>query len=136
MTPMVSVEHPPAILGRSNHGGTDLREFAGLVEWMAGVTIQLKPFVWQLWAAMFSKGADHHRVYEQQVHGVLTWIHTLFKDRSKMMATRFLQPPSTQTVIVCDASPTGGGAVVYFIEASMEVDLKMLASQAPMAWMA
>ena len=99
---------------------------------MADVTIQLKPFVRQLWAAIYSKGADRHRVYEQQVHVTLTWIYTLFKDRSKMMATRFLQPPSTQAAIVCDTSPTGGGAAVYFMSADIGVKLKTLAEQKPM----
>ena len=103
---------------------------------MAGVTIQLKPFVRQLWAAIYSKGADDHHVYEQQVHVALTWIYTLFKDRSKMLATRFLHPPSTQVALVCDASPTGGGAAIYFLNADIKINLETLAKERPMAWMA
>ena len=70
------------------------------MEWMAGVTIQLKPFVRQLWAAIYADGANKHQVYEQQVHVALTWITALLQNRSRLMATRLLRPPSTQAAIV------------------------------------
>ena len=106
------------------------------MEWMAGVTIQLKPFVRQLWAAIYAKGANRHQIYEQQVHFALTWITALLADKSRLMATRYLQPPSTQAVIVCDTSPTGGGAAVYFMPANIELSLKTLAATTPLAWAA
>ena len=106
------------------------------MEWMAGVTIQLKPFVRQLWAAIYADGANKHQVYEQQVHVALTWITALLQNRSRLMATRWLRPPSIQAAIVCDASPTGGGAAIYFLPANLSITLETLAKITPMAWAA
>ena len=38
--------------------------------------------------------------------------------------------------MVCDASPTGCGAAIYFLNAAISIDLQSLAAATPWAWMA
>ena len=116
--------------------GNELREFAGLLEWMAVVTVQLKPFVRQIWAAIYAKGPDEHTVYEQQVHVALVWVAALVEDRTHMHAIRHFNPPALQAVVVCDASPFGGGAALYFLNPAMQINLDTLAAATPWVWAA
>ena len=103
---------------------------------MAGVVIQLKPFVRQIWAAIYAKGPDDFTVYEQQVHVALVWIAALVENQTQMYTIRYLTPPAVQAVIVCDASPFGGGAALYLLNSDVKVNLDTLAAATPWAWAA
>ena len=79
------------------------------------MVVQLKPFVAQLWAALYSKGADDHHVLVQQVATALNWMKTLFTSTDMLYATIHLKPARLRTAIATDASPTGGGALLCVI---------------------
>ena len=95
-----------------------VRSFAGLGEWVAGVVPQLKPFMTMVWAALSTEGRDNHFIFVQQITRPLKWVVALIGDRPQdFKRTIHIDPPVEQIVIACDASPWGGGAVLWMLPA-------------------
>ena len=103
---------------------------------MAGLLPQLRPFVRQLWAALFAKGYDDKFIFTAQVLTALTRLKTLLRNQPDMHARVYLAPPKTKVIIVTDASPTGGGAVLFVVPAAFRVSADALLTLAPWTWMA
>ena len=103
---------------------------------MAGLLVQLKPFVAQLWAALYSDRGDRDSVYTAQVASALEWLRTLFRSTSHMFAVRHFKPPRVKAVISTDASPEGGGALLHFLPADTVVSMDLLSNTRPWAGIA
>ena len=85
----------------------DLENMAGLVEWMAGILPQLKPFNQMLWAAL---GARANNIYSKQIALALEWFKAFPEGRGLSNERIFqLTPPRFTIVVAFDASTTGGG---------------------------
>ena len=102
---------------------------------MAGLLIQLKPLVGQLWAAVYSERAEGE-VHRAQVQTALTWLKALFATKASLYAIRYFKPPKLQAVIASDASPWGGGALLFLLPAREVITKDLLAASRPWAWMA
>ena len=90
-----------------------VRSFAGLGEWVAGVVPQLKPFMTMVWAALNSDGKDNQFIFVQQITRPLNWVD----NPQTFVRTIHIDPPVEQIIISVDASPWGGGAVLWMIPA-------------------
>ena len=113
------VTHARSILACSGVAPRKLvRSFAGLGEWVAGVVPQLKPFMTMVWAALSTDGKDTHFIFVQQITRPLNWVVALIGDRPQDFKRLIhIDPPVEQIVIATDASPWGGGAVLWMLPA-------------------
>ena len=102
---------------------------------MAGLLVQLRPFVGQLWAALYSDRADG-RLYLGQIATALKWLKALFSSASSLTSVRYFRPPRTKSILCSDASPWGGGALLYVVEADFLVTADALRDVTPWGWMA
>ena len=101
---------------------------------MTGLLVQLKPFVAQLWAALYCDRGDRETIYTAQVSSALLWLRTLFISTSHMFAIRHFKPPRVKAVISTDASPEGGGALLHYLPADVAVSMELLSATQPWAW--
>ena len=108
-----------------------MREFTGLIEWMSGLLVQLKPFAGQLWAALYSDRAEG-KIWRAQVETALVWLNVLFRSSSCLFAVRHLRPASTQAVIASDASPFGGGALLFILPADARITIQTHGASNPL----
>ena len=106
-----------------------------MVEWMSGLLLQLKPFVGQLWAALYADRAGG-KIWRAQVETALVWLDALFRSSDCLFAVRHLRPAATQAVVASDASPFGGGALLYILPADAPITIQTLERATPWAWMA
>ena len=60
----------------------------------------------------------------------------LFSTNELLYATTYLRPARLKTYICTDASPTGGGAVLYVVDARTRFTLETLTAAKPWAWAA
>ena len=60
---------------------------------MAGLLLQLKPFVGQLWAALYADRAGD-KIHPAQVRTALEWLKALFASSTDLYAIRRLKPPT------------------------------------------
>ena len=105
------------ITGTGMISAGELRQFAGKGSWMGGILPQLRPFVRQLWGALAAQRspATPHLVHKRQVLPALEWIRDFAAagaggiTRKIRLADRGVAGPAIAT----DASPWGGGAVLY-----------------------
>ena len=92
----------------------ELRAFAGLTSWIAGVIPGMRPFSMMIWGAACSPPSTQEIAEEVSVNRVkfpLTWLSELVAKRFVELPRRFLvAPPASAVFIGFDASPTGGGA--------------------------
>ena len=89
----------------------DLENMAGLVEWMAGILPQLKPFNTMLWAALGRKAKN---IFSKQIAVTLEWFQAFAENRKIGNERIFrLTPPRFTIMVAFDASTTGGGAVMW-----------------------
>ena len=79
---------------------------------------QLRPFINTRLAALSSEGAGKRHIFTRHVRGGLLWLKAFLKDEtSAIQRTIHFKPPRTTTVIAWDASTTGGGAVLWVLQA-------------------
>ena len=97
--------------------------------------MQVKPFARQCWAALHSKGKDSKSVFLEQVLIALTWVHELVREPKLLRAVRFLRPGRLQAAVASDASPVGGGALLYIFPAEVQITMEAIRSLTPWAWM-
>ena len=97
-----------------------LRAFTGLLEWMAGLLLQLRPLSGMCWAALYSVGASKTKVWKQQVQHVFMWIKMLLNTRPLVLSrTVYFAPPASTPYLMFDASTSGGGALLWVLPAEL-----------------
>lgn len=94
-----------------------LVQFTGKMSWAAGFLIQLKPFVRMLYSALSLKSrvSDKGAVYHKQVEPAICWFQHFFDgiDGPLRWELRAHVRHQCGLHIVVDASPWGGGAILY-----------------------
>lgn len=94
-----------------------LTQFTGKMSWAAGFLIQLRPFVRMLHTALSvqSKVSDKGAVYHRQVAPAIQWFQHLFSDLKGSLRWEVRAHLRQQCALhlVVDASPWGGGALLY-----------------------
>ena len=95
----------------------ELRIFAGRGSWLGGLLPQVRPFVRQVWGALAAprSAKAKHLVYRKQVASALHWLLTL-ADVAEGGLSRTVHAADKHKwglVIVTDASPWGGGALLW-----------------------
>lgn len=114
----------------------DLRQVTGRIEWIAGMLPQLRPFAQMLWAALASDGAGRQHIWAKQVAIPLKWFREFFSDSSAGLTRSVrVDPPNTVAVVAFDASPSGGGAVLWVVPATFQVNIASLMQVTPFAFM-
>jgi len=104
-----------------------LRQLTGRLEWLAGLLPQLRPFTQVLWAALASDGASMKHVFFKQIETAIVWFQAFLRQGSGLLTrTVYADPPGTIPVVAFDASPMGGGAVLWVIKADVPVTVKTL----------
>ena len=99
-----------------------LRAFTGLLEWMAGLLLQLRPLSGMCWAALYSVGASKSKIWKQQVQHVFMWIKMLLSPRPLVLSrTVYFAPPASTPYLMFDASTSGGGALLWVLPAELSV---------------
>ena len=107
-----------------------LRAFTGLLEWMAGLLLQLRPLSGMCWAALYSVGASKSKVWKQQVQHVFMWIKVLLSPRPLLLSrTVYFAPPASTPYLMFDASTSGGGALLWVLPAELSVTPASLQSE-------
>ena len=89
------------------------------------------------WAALTSCSAGPKHVWTKQIALALHWF-TAFLNMGSGLITRKVRvdPPNTRPVIAFDASVYGGGAVLWVVPASIQVDAATLRTLKPWAFLA
>ena len=100
---------------------------------MAGTLPQLKPFVATFWAALATTNATDDYIFTQQVAIGLVWLRALFRAKEPLFHRRWFGRPATQVVLVTDASPFGGGALLYVVPADTVIDRNFVTGARPWA---
>ena len=103
---------------------------------MAGLLPQLKPFVGMLWAALGSKGTGEGEIWRRQVEVPLRWLSHLFGSTCSFASWRKFARPLIQVVIATDASPFGGGALLWILPSGASITLELLLQRVPLGWAA
>jgi hypothetical protein len=103
---------------------------------LPGLLPQLRSFTQVLWAALSSPGFSPSRVWAKQVQLALDWLLAFFRLQSGLI-TRTIRsdPPRTVPIVAFDASPSGMGALLWVIPASVQPTIRRLESIAPFAYM-
>ena len=95
----------------------EVRKVAGKESWVASFLPQLKPFVRQLWASLFthSTGDKVNFVYKRQVWPALSWLRRFHgHQRGELVRHLFLVDQLLDGLVLeVDASTTGGGAACW-----------------------
>ena len=94
-----------------------VRTLAGRVAWMAGLLPQLRPFSQQPWAALASRQRPglEWAVHRRQVQVALDWLMAFALGRQFPICRAVAACSGAHITIVTDASPSGGGAVIYIL---------------------
>eukprot|EP00971_Amphidinium_carterae_P247976 4923970-Amphidinium_carterae.1 len=88
----------------------EVRRLAGLSSWIAGLIVQFKPFVAQLWAALTAEKSN--ALWRRQVETAVHWMAAFA--RGKLGPVTRVVSLADRTgcgiTIAADGSPVGGGA--------------------------
>ena len=95
----------------------DLQSFTGRTNHIACLLYAWRPFIVDLWGAIYDRRRKGQRIWIKQIIKTLLWI-SMFMRRQRGSLTRtwtftsWLNPQATLTMIM-DASPFGLGGVAY-----------------------
>ena len=116
----------------------ELRSFTGKVNHIASLVILVRPFLSELYAALYSQAAKTGFVWTRQMTHTLIWIAALLAEGNFCLERRFtleaFQGIGTSVVMCLDASPWGLGGylveddkiVAYFSAPIGEVEQRLL----------
>ena len=93
---------------------TELKEFAGLVSWVASIIKAARPYTQMIWAAACAKPAGWEtagKVAARRVRLPMRWFAEMAKGGESVRSKCYLiQQPKQKATLTFDASLTGGGA--------------------------
>ena len=100
------------MLGQERISKARLRQFTGLVTWVAGILPQVSVYTGMLWAALAA--AKFSWVDIKLVTRPLKWLRKLCRDKWQSVERHIRSVPPYFTVVTFDGSLTGGGALAQF----------------------
>ena len=104
----------------------ELRAFAGRGSWLGGLLPQVRPFYRQIWGALAAPRQEgrRHLIFKKQIITALYWLMTLADKHVEGLTRKIFADDQNLygVTIISDASPWGGGALLWPSWASYSAD--------------